>query len=93
MEGHLREKDIPFPEIRMQIGKGGDQLIPVFLSRSELQEYGEQIAQRRGEIFKKEYLSEVKGFPGVRKLFQRSVSRSQENSPRLIRDWRGARDL
>ena len=37
----------------MQIGKGGDQLIPVFLSRSELQNYGEQIAKRRGEIFKK----------------------------------------
>ena len=30
-------KDIPFPEIRMQIGKGGDQLMPVFLSKSEFQ--------------------------------------------------------
>ena len=67
-------KDIPFPEIRMQIGKGGDQLMPVFLSKSEFQEYGEQIANRRGEIFKKKYLSEVKGFPGVRKLFQKVLA-------------------
>ena len=36
-------KDIPFPEIRMQIGKGGDQLIPVFLSRSELQGIGNRL--------------------------------------------------
>jgi beta-phosphoglucomutase-like phosphatase (HAD superfamily) len=29
-------KDIPFQEIRMQIGKGGDQLMPVFVSKAEL---------------------------------------------------------
>ncbi len=67
-------KNIPFQEMRMQIGKGGDQLMPVFLSKSELDEHGEQIAKRRGEIFKKKYLSEVKGFPGVRELFQRVLA-------------------
>ena len=30
---------IPFDQIRHQIGKGGDQLMPVFLSKEELEEF------------------------------------------------------
>jgi HAD superfamily hydrolase (TIGR01509 family) len=67
-------KDIPFQEIRMQIGKGGDQLMPVFLSKAELDNYGEQISKRRGEIFKEKYLREVKAFSRVRDLFQRVLA-------------------
>jgi HAD superfamily hydrolase (TIGR01549 family) len=67
-------KDIPFSKIRMQIGKGGDQLMPVFLSKSELDEHSEQISERRGKIFKEKYLSKVKGFPLVRELFQRLLA-------------------
>jgi beta-phosphoglucomutase-like phosphatase (HAD superfamily) len=59
-------KEIPFPEIRMQIGKGADQLMPVFLSKEELEVHGEKISKRRGEIFKEKYLRGVKGFPRVR---------------------------
>ena len=64
-------KQFDFERVRYQIGKGGDQLMPVFLSKEELDEFGEELEKYRGELFKREYLPEVKGFPGVRELFQR----------------------
>ena len=45
--------------------------MPVFLSEEELDEFGEELAEYRGELFKREYLPRVKGFPAVRELFQR----------------------
>ena len=30
------DRDVPFAKIRAQIGKGGDQLLPVFFSEEEL---------------------------------------------------------
>ena len=64
-------KQFDFGSVRSQIGKGGDQLMPVFLSKEELEEFGEELEEYRGELFKREYLSQVKGFPKVRELFQR----------------------
>jgi HAD superfamily hydrolase (TIGR01509 family) len=60
-----------FEKIRSQIGKGGDQLMPVFLSRDELHEKGDEIEKYRGDLFKKDFMHQVKAFPGVRSLFQR----------------------
>jgi len=45
--------------------------MPVFLSPQELEKFGEELEQWRGELFKKEFLPRVKAFPGVRQLFQR----------------------
>jgi HAD superfamily hydrolase (TIGR01549 family) len=56
--------------IRSQIGKGGDQLLPVFLDRDDQQLLGEAIQQRREEIFDRDYMPLVRGFRGVRDLFQ-----------------------
>jgi HAD superfamily hydrolase (TIGR01509 family) len=64
-------KHFAFERVRYQIGKGGDQLMPVFLSEEELEEFGEELEKYRGELFKREYLPRVKGFPAVRELFQR----------------------
>ena len=64
-------KNIPFPDIRSQIGKGGDQLLPVFFSEEEIEEYGEKMETERGKLFKKNFLSNVKPFPGVCPLFER----------------------
>ncbi|MDQ3013878.1 MAG: HAD family hydrolase [Acidobacteriota bacterium] len=64
-------KDLEFSTIRAQIGKGGDQLMPVFLNKHELDQIGEKIEKRRGEIFKAEYLSQTKAFPQVRELAER----------------------
>ena len=64
-------KTIPFHHIRRQIGKGSDQLLPVFFSQEELEQFGDELDQYRGELFKKQYLPRVKAFPKVRELFQR----------------------
>ena len=64
-------KNIPFPDVRSQIGKGGDQLLPVFFSKEELEEYGAAMESERGKLFKKNFLPNVKPFPGVRPLFER----------------------
>jgi len=64
-------KEIPFADVRRQIGKGGDQLLPVFFSKKELDEFGEEMEEYRGELFKKEYLPRVEAFSKVRELFER----------------------
>ena len=64
-------KQVTFEDVRYQIGKGGDQLMPVFLSEKELEEFGEELETFRGELFKREYISRVKGFPAVPELFER----------------------
>jgi beta-phosphoglucomutase-like phosphatase (HAD superfamily) len=60
-----------FEEVRQQIGKGGDQLLPVFLSREELERYGEALEKYRGDLYKREFMSKVLPFPKVRELFLR----------------------
>ena len=64
-------KTVAFDKVRRQIGKGADQLMPMFLSRDELAKFGDELNQYRGELFKREFLPRVKAFPGVRHLFQR----------------------
>ena len=64
-------KKVTFEEVRRQIGKGGDQLMPVFLSPKELDKFGEELEQFRSDLFKKEFLPRVKPFPCVPQLFQR----------------------
>ena len=66
-----RGKEVAYEELHEQMGKGGDQLMPVFLSEEELKEFGEELEKYRGEIFKRDYLPRVEGFPGVRELFER----------------------
>jgi HAD superfamily hydrolase (TIGR01509 family) len=67
-----------FKEVREQIGKGGDELMPVFLSEAELNQYGEELENHRCQILKEKYLPEVKGFPKVRQLFERLLQDSKK---------------
>jgi HAD superfamily hydrolase (TIGR01509 family) len=64
-------KEIPIERLREQIGKGGDQYLPVFLDEREMREFGDEAEKLRGEVFKKKYLSRVKPFPKVRELFEK----------------------
>jgi HAD superfamily hydrolase (TIGR01509 family) len=57
--------------IRDQIGKGGDQLLPVFLSREEIDAKGGDLEKHRGDVFKERYLSQIEAFPKVTELFYR----------------------
>src|ERR1700735_3240768 len=63
--------DIDLEDIREQIGKGGDQLLPVFLTREEVDRDGPDLERHRSDILKARYLSEIKAFPKVPQLFQR----------------------
>jgi beta-phosphoglucomutase-like phosphatase (HAD superfamily) len=58
-------KNISFDEVRSQIGKGGDQLMPVFLSDQEIEAEGDALEQRRGEILKQAYLQTIQPFAGL----------------------------
>jgi HAD superfamily hydrolase (TIGR01549 family) len=62
--------DIAFAALRAQIGKGGDQLMPVFLDEAELKRVGPAIEKERGAIFRADYIGRVKGFPGCGDLFR-----------------------
>lgn len=64
-------RDVPFDDVRQQIGKGGDQLLPVFFSGRELEAYGKELEEYRGQLFQRKYMPLVRVFPGVRALFQR----------------------
>ncbi|HEX8338439.1 MAG TPA: HAD family hydrolase [Pyrinomonadaceae bacterium] len=64
-------KELAFDEVHGQMGKGGDQLMPVFCSEDELNEFGEELERHRVELFAGRYLSRVRPFPRVRELFER----------------------
>ena len=58
-------------DLRLNIGKGGDQLAPGFVPPDVLAARGEEIERFRLERFRREYLGQVRPFPGVRALFER----------------------
>lgn len=64
-------KRIGYAEIRSQIGKGGDQLIPVFLDEQERARDGEALDEYRSKLFRRAYLPHVRPLPGARDLVQR----------------------
>ena len=63
--------DVPFEQVRAQIGKGGDLLMPALLPEEEVRRRGEEIEAYRLDLFKREYLPRVRPFPSVRELFER----------------------
>lgn len=63
-------REFDFKAVRDQIGKGGDQLIPTFLSKEETKQIGEQLKNYRSDLFKSKYLQRVKPFSKVRELFE-----------------------
>ncbi len=63
--------DVSFEQARSQIGKGGDKLIPVFLSEAEQAEHGEDMEEWRGKLFKSKYLPMVRPFSAVPELLRR----------------------
>ena len=66
--------DIEFDDVRSQIGKGGDQLLPVFLSRDEVEEKGKDLEKHRAQILRDRYLDSITAFSDVRALFERLLA-------------------
>jgi len=63
--------DVSFEQARSQIGKGGDQLIPVFLSADEQRDHGKEMEEWRGNRFKTAHLPLVRPFSAIPDLLRR----------------------
>ena len=70
--------DVTFERVRQEIGKGGDQLLQVFLSKEQIEKIGKDLEEYRAKLFKENYLPRVKPFPGVRQLFQTVLDHGQK---------------
>jgi len=64
-------KEIGYDDIRSQIGKGGDQLLPEFLSEEELERFGDELAEYRSSLYRRQYLPWVRPFPQAREILAR----------------------
>jgi len=62
--------DVPLEDVRRQIGKGGDELIPVFVPWWKRKAVEEPLKRYREFIFRDQYFSQVEPFPKVRELLQ-----------------------
>jgi HAD superfamily hydrolase (TIGR01549 family) len=62
---------VSFQAVRDQIGKGGDELLPTFLTEEQVAKMGEELKSWRGEHFKKNYLHEIVPFAGSHELLLR----------------------
>ena len=75
----LRHFDVEttFEDMRLQIGKGGDQLLQGLLPPGRIEDEADKIQSFRSELFKRNYLPQARAFPGVRELFEQIRSRGQ----------------
>jgi HAD superfamily hydrolase (TIGR01549 family) len=64
-------KELELEAVRTQIGKGGDQLIPVFLDHYERNRFGQELDEYRARLWRRSYLERVVPFPNVPPLFER----------------------
>lgn len=64
-------RPITFEIVRTLIGMGSDNLLPRVTDLEPNSAEAQALSQRRGEIFKSQYLSELKPVPGVRELVKR----------------------
>ena len=63
--------DVSFEKARSQIGKGGDKLIPFFLSEADQADHAKALEAWREKRFKEKYLSLVRPFSAVPDLLKR----------------------
>lgn len=63
--------DVPYGTMRHEIGKGGDQLLPLFVPPERLERDQEEISRFRAELFERDYLHRIRPLPAVPALFRR----------------------
>jgi beta-phosphoglucomutase-like phosphatase (HAD superfamily) len=68
---------VDLDDVRRQMGKGGDQLMPSFLPPDLIEQKGPAIERFRVDLFKRKYLPQARAFPGVRELFERLRAEGQ----------------
>lgn len=69
----MRERgyEVPYERVRRLVGMGADNLLPSALGIAKGDPAGAEINRRQAEIFKQEYMSSIKAFPGARELVSR----------------------
>jgi HAD superfamily hydrolase (TIGR01509 family) len=63
--------EVELEAVRRQIGKGGDELIPVFVPWWKRKYVEEPLKQYRKHVFQSDYMAKVRAFPKVRELMLR----------------------
>ena len=63
--------NLEIEDVRRQIGKGGDELIPVFVPWWKRKHVEEPLKRYRKFVFEADFMNKVKPFPEVRELMQR----------------------
>ena len=63
--------DVPFGKVRPLIGMGGDKVLPALTGLAEESDTGKKMKERRGEIFRQQYLPSCQPFPCARELLER----------------------
>ena len=66
--------EVPVADVRRQIGKGADKLMPVFLPRDVVDRVGDRLKDERVALFRETYLPRARPCPNVRELFERLVA-------------------
>jgi beta-phosphoglucomutase-like phosphatase (HAD superfamily) len=71
--------EVPFGEVRAQIGKGADQLIPALVPEDRLEDVRSPLEAFRARLYREAYLPQVVAFPAVRRL----VARLRDDGKRI----------
>jgi phosphoglycolate phosphatase-like HAD superfamily hydrolase len=71
--------------LRAQIGKGSDQYLPAFLTPDEIKRFGKDLDEYRSELFRKEYLPQIRPFPKSARTFSAESRRQQADYARQFR--------
>ncbi len=73
-------KDVSFDKMKCLIGMGADDILEKFLSKEEIEKFGEELKEYRKEIFLNDYLTQIKTFSKLRELFKRI----SENGKKIV---------
>ena len=63
--------EVPREALRQQMGNGGDQLVLAVCGPQRARKLSKKLIERHVEVFARDYIDQVRPFPGVRELFER----------------------
>jgi HAD superfamily hydrolase (TIGR01549 family) len=61
----------PFVGLKWFIGMGADDILKKFLTKKQIEDFGEDLKKYRKEIFLRDYAPKLKTFPRLRELFEK----------------------
>lgn len=64
-------QQVSFEELKCLIGMGADKILEKYLTKDEIEKFGDDLTEYRKEIFLKDYFPKIKVFPQVRELFEK----------------------